>query len=222
MMALSVMSVDLLAKAAMSSAAVGVLLSLLRQAGSRASSLAAAVPLNLLPALFWLCVERGDQDAASAALGSLAGTMLTLLLGSLALVLGQRHGGRATPAVHGRGGRRTALLSMLMAGAMSALVSALSRHGSPHFCGLVAALPVLAGCATFVAHREGGATLALMVLGGYLDGMWAKAAFLAALGWAWAAGAGSWAWAAALACASIALLARARVRNAPAGGVRHG
>jgi len=222
MIALSLMSIDLVARAAMSAVVVGVLLSLLRKAGPRASGLAAAVPVSSLPALFWLSVERGGQYAASAAWGSLTGTMLTLVLGSLALVLGQRTGGRATPAVPGRGGRRTALLSMVMAGAMSALVSALSRHGSPHFCGLVAALPVLAGCATFVAHREGCATLALQVLGGYLDGMWAKAAFLAALGWAWAAGAGSWAWAAALAGASIALLARGRVCNAQAGGVRHG
>jgi hypothetical protein len=105
---------------------------------------------------------------------------------------------------------------------MSALVCALSRHGGPLFCGLVAALPVLAACATFAAHREGGATLALQVLGGYLDGMWAKAAFLAALGWAWAAGAGAWAWPAALAGASIAVLARRGVRNEPTGGVRHG
>ncbi|HEX6705150.1 MAG TPA: hypothetical protein VF169_10350 [Albitalea sp.] len=222
MIALSVMPIDLLAKAAMSAAAVGVLLSLLRQAGPRASGLAAAVPVNSLPALFWLSVERGGPYAACVAWGSLAGTLLTLLLGALALLLGQRHGGRAAPAVHGRGGRRTALLSMVMAGAMSALVSSLSRHGSPHFCGLVATLPVLAGCATFAAHRKGGVTLALQVLGGYLDAMWAKAAFLAALGWAWAAGAGSWAWAAALAGASIALLARGRVRNARAGGVRHG
>jgi len=222
MIAVNVMPTDLLAKAAMSAAAVGVLLTLLRQAGPRASGLAAAVPVNSLPALFWLSVEHGGRYAASAALGSLAGTTLTLLLGSLPLVLGQRHGGRAAPAVHRRGGRRTALLSMLVAGAMSALVSALSRNGSPQFCGLVAALPVLAGCATFAAHREGGATLALQVLRGYLDGMWAKAALLAALGWAWAAGAGSWAWAAALAGASIALFARRGVRNAPAGGVRHG
>src|SRR5258705_6493779 len=143
MIALSLMSIDLVAKAAMSAAAVGVLLLLLRQAGPRASGLAAAVPVNSLPVLFWLSVERGGQYAASAALGSLAVTMLTLLLGSLALVLGQRHGGRATPAVHGRGGRRTALPSVVMAGAESAPGSALSRPGTPHFCGVGRAVPVL-------------------------------------------------------------------------------
>src|SRR5258705_3256379 len=141
MIALSLMSIDLVAKAAMSAAAVGVLLLLLRQAGPRASGLAAAVPVNSLPVLFWLSVERGGQYAASAALGSLAVTMLTLLLGSLALVLGQRHGGRATPAVHGRGGRRTALLSMVLAGAVSAAGSAVFRHGSAPFFGILSALP---------------------------------------------------------------------------------
>jgi hypothetical protein len=222
MIAVSVIPTELFAKAAVSADAVGVLLSLLRQAGPRASGLAAAVPVNSLPALFWLSVEHGGRYAASAALGSLAGTALTLLFGSLALVLGQRHGARTALAVRRPGGGRTALLSMVVAGAMSALVCELSRHGGPLFCGLVAALPVLAACATFAAHREGGATLALQVLGGYLDGMWAKAAFLAALGWAWAAGAGAWAWPAALAGASIAVLARRGVRNEPTGGVRHG
>lgn len=221
MTSLSVLPIDLLAKAAMSAAAVGVLLWLLRRAGPRASGLAAAVPVSSLPALFWLSVDHGGRYAASAASGSLAGTLLTLLLAWLALALAPRRDGCTAHAMQGRGGRRTALPSMVAAGAMSALVSALSRHGSPEFCGLVAALPVLGGCATFAAHREGGAMLALQVLGGYLDGMWAKAAFLAALGWAWAAGAGSWAWAAALAGASIALLARGRVR-ASAGGARHG
>jgi hypothetical protein len=222
MIAASVIPTELFAKAAVSAAAVGVLLSLLRQAGPRASGLAAAVPVNSLPALFWLSVEHGGRYAAYAALGSLAGTALTLLFGSIALMLGERHGARtALPLRHGSG-RRTVLLSMAVAGVMSALVCGLSRHGGPLFSGLVAALPVLAACATFAASRQGGAALAWQVLGGYLDGMWAKAALLATLGWAWAAGAGAWAWPAALAGASIALLARQGVRNKLTGGARHG
>ena len=211
---------DLVAKAAISAAVVGVLLCLMRQAGPRASGLAAAVPVNSLPALFWLSVDQGGRYAASAALGSLAGTAVTLVLGSLALIAGRRTGRRITTRA-GRDRRRTALLSMAVAGAMSALVSALSRHGGPHLCGMVAALPVIGACAVFAAHREGGAALAWQVLGGYLDGMWAKAAFLAALGGAWATGAGAWAWAAALAGAALALLAQRRVRN-PRQGDLHG
>jgi len=216
------MPTDLLAKAAVSAAAVGVLLSLLKQAGPRASGLAAAVPVNSLPALFWLAVEHGGRYAAAAALGSLAGTALTLLLGWAALAAGQRRDARKALAAPRRATRCTPLLAIAMAGAMSALVSALSRHSAPQFCGLVAAVPVIGVCATFAAHREGGSSLALQVLGGYLEGMWAKAAFLATLGGAWAAGAGAWAWPAALASASIALVAQHSVRNSQPGGVRHG
>jgi hypothetical protein len=204
---------DLVVKAAVSAAAVGLLLSLLRHAGPRTGGLAAAVPVNSLPALFWLSVEHGNRYAASAAFGSLAGTTFTLLLGSLALVLGRPLGGRAASAPRRRDGRRTAVLSMAMAGTMSALVSALSRHGGPLWCGLVAAAPVIAACAMSWAYREGGAPLAWRVLGGYVDGLWAKAAFLAALGGAWAAGAGAWAWPAAVAGASITLLAQHRLRS---------
>jgi len=42
--------------AALSAAAVGLLLATLRRAGPRAAGLAAAVPINSLPALFWLFI----------------------------------------------------------------------------------------------------------------------------------------------------------------------
>jgi len=70
-----------LAKALLSAAAVGVLLATLRRASPRASGLAAAVPINSMPALFWLSLEHGGGYAATAALGSLWGTGLTALLG---------------------------------------------------------------------------------------------------------------------------------------------
>jgi hypothetical protein len=68
-------------KAALSAAAVGALLAMLRHATPRAGGLAAAVPINSLPALFWLSLEHGGDYAATAALGSLWGTGLTALLG---------------------------------------------------------------------------------------------------------------------------------------------
>jgi hypothetical protein len=105
----------------------------------------------------------------------------------------------------GRGGL---LLTMAMAGAMSMLVSTLSQHGGPRFCGLVAAIPVVGMSALYAGYREGGVPLMLGVLRGYLDGMLAKAACLGALGSAWAIGAGAWAWPAALAAAAFALLAQ--------------
>ena len=70
-----------LAKAALSATIVGLILATLRQAGPRVGGLAAAVPINSMPALFWLSAEHGGGYAANAALGSLWGTGLTALLG---------------------------------------------------------------------------------------------------------------------------------------------
>lgn len=247
-----------LAKAALSAVAVGMLLVLLRNAGPRAGGLAAAVPVNSLPALFWLWVEHGDAYAATVALGSLWCTGLTVLLGlvfartalachaalaallawllvlalaamtwtlpivpavAAALALIAILTGQAAPAHlpagwRGRGDLRTGtLLSMVMAGAMSMLVSELSRHGGPRSCGLVAAIPVIGMSALHAAYRQGGAPVMFQVLGGYLDGMVAKSAFLGALGVSWAAGAGTWAWAMGLAVAGCALLAQRSLRQ---------
>ena len=69
--------------AALSAAAVGLLLTTLRRAGPRAAGLGAAVPISSLPALFWLSLEQGGRFATSAVLGSLYGTGLTVLLGAL-------------------------------------------------------------------------------------------------------------------------------------------
>src|SRR5262249_37269426 len=60
---------------------VGALLVTLRRASPRAGGLAAAVPINSMPALFWLSLEHGGRYAATAALGSLWGTGLIALLG---------------------------------------------------------------------------------------------------------------------------------------------
>jgi len=248
-----------IAHAALSAAAVGVLLSALHRAGPRASGLAAAVPVSSLPALFWLSLERGGAYATTAALGTLWGTGLTVLLGasfarlSLAwhaapagLVAWLAIGSLATftsavPAVpaaaaaltacailfglatlprlpagdsHKRSGKRTgALLSMATAGAMSLLVSELSRRSAPQFCGLVAAVPLVGMVAMVASYRQGGAPLMLRVLGAYLEGMAAKAAFLGTLGAAWALGAGAWAWPTALTAAACVLGAQHRGRQ---------
>ena len=245
-----------IAHAALSAAAVGALLSALHRAGPRAGGLAAAVPVNSIPALFWLSLERGGAYATTAVLGTLWGTGLTVLLGAtfarLALAwpaalaaLGAWLviGGLATvtwavpaaPAAAAAltacailfglaavprlpaddpnrrsGKRRSALPAMATAGAMSLLVSELSLHSGPQFCGLIAAFPLIGMFAMVASYRQGGAPLMLRVLGGYLDGMAAKAAFLAALGAAWAFGVGAWAWPAGLAAAACVLLAQHR------------
>ncbi|HTJ04705.1 MAG TPA: hypothetical protein VL624_05120 [Caldimonas sp.] len=249
-----------LAHAALSAAAVGVLLAMLRRAGPRAAGLAAAVPINSLPALFWLSLERGGGYATHAVLGTLWGTGLTVLLGAgfaraalvvhagwaatlawlataalavatwqlatlpvaaaflaiVAVVVGRV----ATPRVpvhdserRGNSGDAT-LVAMATAGAMSLVVTELSRRSAPHFCGLVAAIPVIGMFATCAGYRQGGASRMLRVLGGYLDGMAAKAAFLATLGAAWAVGAGASAWAIAFAAAATTLIAQQRFTRA--------
>ena len=254
------MPITAIAHAALSAAAVGVLLSALHRAGPRAGGLAAAVPVNSIPALFWLSLERGGAYATTAVLGTLWGTGLTVLLGAsfarlalawhaapAGLVAGVAIGSLATltcavPAVpiaaaaltacallfghaalprlpasdpNRRAGKRTGpLLSMATAGAMSLLVSELSRHNPPQFCGLVAAFPLVGMVAMVASYRQGGAPLMLRVLGGYLDGMTAKAAFLGALGAAWALGGGAWAWPTGLAAAGCVLLAQHRGRQA--------
>ena len=250
------MPITSLAHAALSAAAVGVLLATLRRAGPRAAGLAAAVPISSLPALFWLSVERGGGYATHAALGSLWGTGLTVLLGAgfaraalvvhagwaatfawlatvalaaatwqlatlpaaaallalAAVVVGRAATPRA-PAHDGerRGNARDAtLLAMATAGAMSLVVSELSRRSAPQFCGLIAAIPVLGMFTTCAGYRQGGAPRMLRVLAGYLDGMAAKAAFLAALGAAWALDVGASAWAIGFAAAATTLFGQQR------------
>jgi hypothetical protein len=248
-----------LAHAALSAAAVGILLATLRTVGPRAAGLAAAVPINSIPVLFWLSQEHGGAYATSAVLGTLWGTGLTVLLGmgfarlvsamsvaraalvasfavgalaastwqlrsmpiaAAVLAIGAVVFGRAAvprfaagQPVRRAGRPRGALLPVVTAGVMSLVVSGLSRHTGPHFCGLVAAVPLLGMFATYAGYREGGTPLMLRVIGGYLDGMAAKASFLAALGAAWAVGAGNWAWWLALAAAACALLAQQRVQG---------
>jgi len=242
--------------AALSAAAVGLLLATLRRAGPRAAGLAAAVPINSLPALFWLFIEHGGAYATHAVLGSLWGTGLTVLLGAsfaraalvvhagwaaafawlataalaaatwriaalpaaALLALGAVVVGRAaTPRAPAHndarcsGGRDATLVAMATAGAMSLVVTELSRRSAPQFCGIVAAIPVIGVFATCAGYRQGGAPRMLRVLGGYLDGMAAKAAFLAALGAAWAAGVGASAWAIGVFAAATTLLVQQRV-----------
>jgi hypothetical protein len=240
--------------AALSAAAVGALLSTLQRAGPRVAGLAAAVPINSVPALFWLSVEHGGRFATSAALGSLHGTGLTVLLGAvfarlamawavpvaalaswlaIAVVaaltwtltslpagialgaLGAITLGRlALPSPPPRAPERSAAVrartwpSIVVAGAMSLVVTELSRHLGARLCGLFCALPLMAMFALHAGWRRGGAPLMLRVLLGYVDGMTAKAAFLGTLACAWVLGAGAWAWALALAAAGAALAAQ--------------
>ena len=203
------MAADLYTKAALSAAAAGLALALLRRVGPRTGGLAAAVPVTSMPALFWLSLDRGAGYAAAAAAGSLWGTFASAAmawLGAAALM----HGAAPRPAPRVLDARMRALLSMGAAGGMSLLVGALSRHAGPAWCGLVASVPVVALTTTFVAHRQSGAATACLFLRGYLDGMFAKSVFLGTLGAAWVLGAGAAAWPLALAGAVTTLAVQRR------------
>jgi hypothetical protein len=222
------MPIASLTHAALSAAAVGILLWMLRRAGPRAAGLAAALPINSLPALFWLSQAHGGAFAASAVLGSLGGTGLTVVLGSSVARLAsarpaaRAHAGPASEDAPGRSSPREAtLISIGTAAVMSLVVSELSRHSGPELCGLVAAIPVIGLCASWAGWRQGGAARMLQVVAGYLDGMAAKAAFLAALGLAWSLGAGGWGWPLGLAAAALALRARRARPRAAASPPRH-
>jgi hypothetical protein len=213
------MPIASLFQAALSAAAVGTLLWMLRRAGPRAAGLTAAVPVNSLPALFWLSQQQGAAFAASAVLGSLGGTALTVVAGAGWIRFTQaRRAAAPRPAGEAIGSparRDATLMTMATAGAMSLLVSELSRHAGPQLCGLVAAVPVVGMFATWAGWRQGGSVRMLQVVAGYLDGMAAKAAFLAALGAAWTLGAGGWAWPLGVAMAALVLRARRPPRRPP-------
>ena len=217
------MPIASLAHAALSAAAVGTLLWILRRSGPRAGGLAAAVPINSLPALFWLSQQHGATFAASAALGALAGTALTVIVGaSFARLAGTRHAAARASSAAPAGrtpratrGRDAMLLPVATAALMSLLVSALARHSGPQLCGAVAAVPVVGMVATWAGWRRGGAAAMLQVVRGYLDGMAAKAAFLATLGVGWTLGAGGWGWALGLAAAGLVLRAARPRRPLP-------
>jgi hypothetical protein len=53
----------------------------------------------------------------------------------------------------------------------------------PLVCGLVAAIPVIGMSTTVSVNRQGGAAAVVHFLHGYLQGLWARAAFLAVLAW---------------------------------------
>jgi hypothetical protein len=206
-----------LLRAALSAVAVGLLLALLRRAGPRAGGLAAAVPVNSMPALFWLWFEHGGAYAATAARGSLWGTGFTALLALATVLAGQAARPRAPvrPRRRADAGAST-LQGMLMAGAMSLAVAEIARRGGPRVGGMVAVVPVMATCALVAAYRQGGVRMMLPVLRGYLDGMLAKATFLVGLACGWTIGAGAWAWPLALLGAGVTLFAQRAWRR------RHG
>jgi hypothetical protein len=151
--------------------------------------------------LAWLAIGAlalATSSLLSAPVAAAAATLCAIVLGRAALPrlpacdLPQRSDGRSG-----------CLLSMAVAGAMSLLVSQLSRHSGPQLCGLVAAIPVVA---MFARMRGTGVAepLMLQVLRGYPD--------------AWSRGNVPRRWAARAACRAPGMGDRPRLQRLHAAG----
>ncbi|MFO1330747.1 MAG: hypothetical protein U1F56_25625 [Rubrivivax sp.] len=198
-------TLDAIWRAAAAALAVGLTLSLLRRAGGRAAGLAAALPVSSLPALHLLWATRGAGSASAAARGALWGTALVALVVAAALAGGcmrraPRRPLQATPRRPGGALWRT----MVLAGLMSLLVAELATWVPAHWCGLVAATPLVLACALWDGWRQQGVGAMNPLLTGYLNGLMPKAACLAALAWGWQQGWGLAVWPAAAAVAALA------------------
>jgi hypothetical protein len=93
--------------------------------------------------------------------------------------------------------RHDLLKTVAIAGLSTTLIGAIAPTVPPLVCGLVAAIPVIGISTTVSVHRQGGAMAVVQFLQGYLQGQWAKGAFLAVLAWSLPQCAPGIAWAAA-------------------------
>ncbi len=126
--------------------------------------------------------------------------MLTILLSSAPLPRAGLSAARASPA-------RTELwLTVGFAVVTAPLIDWLGSHAGPAWAGVVPAFPVVGLCGLWASHVQGGREMQCHFLRGYLDGMLAKAAFLAAAALALRAGFGTAAWGLGLAGGLSALM----------------
>lgn len=186
-----------------------------------------ATGLTALLALTYarLCLRLRAPVAATLALTGVAALALatqgvtTALVVALPLTVGvialaMRHSPRSpAQARHAGDWRRDAALAMTASGVMSLLAGELARHSGPALCGVVAAIPIVAMSGVVVSHRQGGTPLAFQFLRGYLNGMLAKATFLAGLAWMLGHGVGLAAWPLAAALALLVLTAQQGLRR---------
>lgn len=154
---------------------------------------AASAALAGAVVLAWPTHALSTDPAAAAALA-----FLSLVAAKRWLPAGRAV---ARPDVAWRGD--AAMLS-LGAAAMSLIVAALAPHCGAAWCGAVAALPVVGICSAVAAQRDGGQPVLRCFLHAYLQGLFAKAAFMLGLSLGFAARAGHAAWGIALSAALAA------------------
>jgi hypothetical protein len=126
----------------------------------------------------------------------LGGSLTMSLVGAcLMLVACRQLMPNATPArrrvVHWR---RDLLLTMAVSGAVTILMSLIAPRVPPLLCGLVAAIPVVGMSTTVSVHAQGGSGTVTAFLQAYVQGLFAKVAFLGALAATLQLSAGPWPW----------------------------
>ena len=119
----------------------------------------------------------------------------------------------ATPAAPVRRARHDLAATACVAGIATALIGSLAHQAPPMLCGMVAAIPVIGISTTLNVHRQAGGAAVAIFLRGYLQGLWAKAGFLALLAGLLPHGPSLAAWTAAVAGAAAIAFAPS-IRNA--------
>lgn len=123
--------------------------------------------------------------ALLAGAATAAGTCLAVaVVGSVAVLLGCRQlmpgeSVASGTALAARGS--SILMTAAVAGACTALIGSIAPMVPALLCGAVAAIPVMGMTMTASVHRRGGSAMVVRFLHGYLQGLWAKLAFLALL-----------------------------------------
>jgi hypothetical protein len=186
------------AAAALLTTAMTGLFAVLYAHAARRWAPAGALTIAALPvAALTLAVAQANCDLV----GALCGAILVLLVCSRLLPAAPE-----TAARPGANKPHGLLKTAAIAGLSTAVIGLIAPTVPPLVCGLVAAIPVIGMSTTVSVHRQGGAVAVVQFLHGYLQGQWAKVAFLGVLAWSLPQCAPLAAWAgAALGAAAVTL-----------------
>jgi hypothetical protein len=166
-----------------------------------------ALTVATLPVvLLTVAVAQANCDLVAA----LCGAILMLL------VCGELLPAAPEASVRSCANRRHDLLkTAIIAGLSTSVIGLIAPTVPPVVCGLVAAIPVIGMTTTVSVHRQGGAVAVVHFLQGYLQGLWARVAFLAVLAWSLPQCAPAIAWAGAgLGAAAVTLALSGTPRTA--------
>jgi hypothetical protein len=192
--------------ALLTTAMTGLFAMLYSRAARRWAPTGALIVATLPVVVLTVAVAQANCDLVAA----LCGAILMLL------VCGELLAAAPEASVRPCAKRRHDLLkTATLAGLSTAVIGLIAPTVPPLVCGLVAAIPVIGMSTTVSVHRQGGAVAVAHFLQGYLQGLWAKVAFLAVLAWALPQCAPGVAWAGAgLVAMTVALALNATRRSA--------